>query len=178
MEARKLAETRAAPIQLSIRIRHPSIDPQEISAALDLEPEHFFKAGEARTPRAKGLIAGRHTQSYWLAPVTAKTWSEQIEPSFLAAIAARNPGWKSALLEEEWRKAIQGLRDENVEAVLLYFLMRLNSHQAFLQRIQADGGDVSLILLIERESAADFTLPPSVCGQLAQLGVSIDFRFV
>jgi hypothetical protein len=178
MEARKRAETKAAPIQMSIRVRHPSIDPQEISAALGLEPEHFFKAGEARTPRAKGQIAGCHTQSYWLAPVTAKTWSEQLEPGFLAAIAARNPGWKSNVREEQWRKAIQGLRDENVEAVLLYFLMRLNSHQAFLQRIQADGGDVSLILLIERESAADFTLPPSVCGQLAQLGVLIDFRFV
>jgi len=178
MEARKLAEAKAAPIQLSIRIRHPSIDPREISAALNLEPEHFFKAGEARTPRAKGQMAGRHTQSYWLAPVTAKTWSEQLEPSFLAAIAARNPGWKSTLPEDEWRKVIQGLRDENAEGVLLYFLMRLNSHQAFLQRIQADGGDVSLILLIERESAADFTLPPSVLGQLAQLGVSIDFRFV
>jgi hypothetical protein len=178
MEARNLAETKAAPIQLSIRIRHPSIDPREISDALDLEPEHFFKAGEARTPRAKGQSAGRHTQSYWLAPVTAKTWSELIEPSFMAAIAARHPVWKSAIPEEEWRKAIQGLRDENVEAVLLYFLMRLNSHQAFLQRIQADGGDVSLILLIERESAADFTLPPTVSGQLAQLGVSIDFRLV
>jgi hypothetical protein len=178
MEARKLAETKAAPVQLSIRIRHPCIDPKEITAALDLEPEHFFKAGEARTPRAKGQIAGRHTQSYWLAPVTAKTWSEQIEPSFLAAIAARNPGWKPARLEESWRKAIQNLRDENVEAVLLYFLMRLNSHQAFLQRIQADGGDVSLILLIERESAADFTLTPAVFSQLAQLGVSTDLRFV
>ncbi len=89
MEARKLADTKVAPIQLSIRVRPPSIDPQEISAALDLEPEHFFKAGQARKPRAKGQIAGRHTQSYWLAPVTAKTWSEQLEPGFLAAIAAQ-----------------------------------------------------------------------------------------
>jgi hypothetical protein len=178
MEARKLAETKATPIQLSIRIRHPCIDPQEISAALGLEPDHCFKAGEARTPRAKGQVAGRHTQSYWLAPVTAKTWSQQIEPSFLAALAARNPGWKPQILEKGWRKAIQDLRDENVESVLLYFLMRLNAHLAFLQRIQAEGGDVSLILLIERESAADFTLPPAVFSQLAQLGVSTDFRFV
>lgn len=178
MEARKLTEAKAAPIQMSLRIRHPSIDPQEISVALELEPEHFFKAGETRTPRAKGQIAGRHTQSYWLAPVTAKSWSDQIEPSFLAAIAARHPGWESALPEEEWRKAIQGLRDENVEAVLLYFLMRLGLRQTFLQRVQTDGGDVSLIMLMERESAADFTLPTSVSGQLAKLGVSIEFRFV
>jgi hypothetical protein len=177
MEARKLAETRVAPIQLSLRIRHPAIDPQDITDALELTPEHSFKAGESRTPRAKGQVAGRHTQTYWLAAVNAKSWS-QIEPSFLAAIAARHPDWKSSLPEEAWRKAIEGLRDDNVEPVLLYLLRRLSSRQAFLQRVQAEGGDVSLIMLIEREAAADFTLPSSVSGQLAHLSVSIEFRFV
>jgi hypothetical protein len=177
MEARKLAETRIAPIQLSLRIRHPAIDPQEITEALELTPEHSFKAGASRTPRAKGQVAGRHSQTYWLAAVNAKSWS-QIEPSFLAAIAGRHPSWKSSMPEEAWRKLIEGLRDENVEFVLLYLLRRLSARQAFLQKVQAEGGDVSLLMLIEREAAADFTLPPPVSGQLAQLGVSIEFKFV
>jgi hypothetical protein len=177
MEARKLAETKIAPIQLSLRIRHPVIDPKEISDALELTPEHSFRAGDSRTPRAKGQVAGRHTQTYWLAAVNAKSWS-QIEPSFLAAIAARHPEWKTSLPEEAWRMAIEGLRDDSVELVLLYILRRLSSRQSFLQKVQAQGGDVSLILLIEREAAADFTLPASVSGQLAQLSIAIEFRFV
>jgi hypothetical protein len=37
MQARKLSDTRATPIQLSLRIRHPAIDPETLSRTLALE---------------------------------------------------------------------------------------------------------------------------------------------
>jgi hypothetical protein len=175
MQARRLSETTVLPIQLSLRVRHPDIDPAEISGALELEPEHCFKAGAARAPREPGGIAGRHTQSYWLAPVTAEAWSAQVEPSMLAAAIASRPGWQSPPHDDEtWRKSI---RAANIEVVLAFFLKRLRSRQAFLQRLQSGGGDVSLIMLLDRESAADFGLPAAVSGQLAQLGIAVEFKF-
>ena len=48
MQAQKVSDTAATAIQLSLRIRHPDIDPDGISAALGLEPEHCFRAGEPR----------------------------------------------------------------------------------------------------------------------------------
>jgi hypothetical protein len=46
-----------------------------------------------------------------------------------------------------------------------------------VQRIQTEGGDVTLIMAIERESAADFTLPVAVAGLLVHLGIPIEFKF-
>lgn len=179
MEARKLAETEVTPIQLSLRIRHPAMDPQEISDALGMVPEHAFKAGESRAPRSQGRDSGRHTQTYWLAPVTPESWRDAVvEPTFLAAIAARHPQYASAVSPEAWQEAARNLSERNVEVVLLSFLKRLSLRQSFLQRVQSEGGDVSVIMLIERESTADFALPPSGAGVLVQLGISLEFRFV
>jgi hypothetical protein len=177
MEAHKLSETAAAPIQLLLRIRHPAIDPEEISTTLDLEPEHCFKAGDSRAARVEGLFSGRHTQSYWLAPVSEESWADPIEPTFLAAIAARDPNRNFALSAENLQATARNLRSRNVEGLLLHFLQRLNARHSFLHRIQAEGGDVALIIAIERESAADFTLPVTAAGLLVHLGISIEFRF-
>jgi hypothetical protein len=165
------------PIELSLRIRHPAIDPEEISTALGLVPEHCFKAGASRAPHAGGRDAGHHTQTYWLASVPSEPWPDPIEPTFLAAIAARRPGLDVALSTEGWQSAAQNFKAWSVEVILLYFLRRLSARQPFLQRMQSEGGDVALIMLIGRKSTADFTLPLSTARLLVQLGISLDFKF-
>ena len=172
MEARELSSTEATPLQLSLRIRHPSIDPDEISRALGLEPEHSFKAGASRGPRS----SGHHTQTYWLAPASVESWSDPFEPSFLATIAERS-GRPVALSAEKWQKVAENLRTRSPELQMLHFLNRLNGRQPFLQQIQREGGDVSLITVIERESSVDFTLSPSVSRLLAELDMSVEFKF-
>jgi hypothetical protein len=114
MEAHKLSETAAAPIQLLLRIRHPAIDPEEISTTLDLEPEHCFKAGDSRAAPAEGLFFGRHTQSYWLAPVSEEPWADPIEPTFLAAIAARDPNRFALSAENLQAAAGRNLRSRGI----------------------------------------------------------------
>jgi hypothetical protein len=177
MQARKAPEPVPTSIQMSLRIRHPAIDPVEISTSLGLEPEHCFKAGDSRSGRAKGGIAGRHTQTYWLAPVTAESWADPIEPSFLEAIAARRPELNFAGSAQSLQAAAKNLRYRSVEALLLHFLQRLKSSHSFLKRIQTDGGDIALIMVVERESAADFTLPVTLTRLLVQLGIFIEFKF-
>jgi hypothetical protein len=165
MAARKRPETAPTPVQLSLRIRHPSIDPTKITAALGLEPEHCFKAGDARAARSAGGSAGRHTQTYWLGEISPDLWADPI----FAAIPAMSA--------ERMQAAAREMQSRGVDAVLLHFLQRLSARHAFLQTIQNGGGDVSLILGLERESAPDFTLPLSVARLLVQLGISIEFRF-
>jgi hypothetical protein len=177
MQARKLAETSAAPIQLSLRVRHPAIDPAEISTSLGLEPEHSFKAGDSRSAGGQGRVAGRHTQTYWLAPVSPDSWGDPVEPSFLAAIVAKTPNRDSALSAEDMQAAARTLHSRSVEGLLLHFLLRLHTCQDFLQRLQREGGDVSLIVAVERESAPDFTLPLAVARLLVRLSVAIEFSF-
>jgi hypothetical protein len=52
---------------MSLRIRHPNIDPAEITRELCIEPQHTWRAGEVRRDSAGSEIGGTHRESYWMA---------------------------------------------------------------------------------------------------------------
>ena len=169
MKARQLPQPKITPNQLSLRIRHPSIDPKTISATLRIEPEHCFKAGEARTTRADDGRSGFHTQSYWLAPVTPSLWTSPDEPMSSGGLAAK--------LAARTFRAARDLRVWGVDSLLVFFLHRLSAHHRFLQQIQSGGGDISLLLSLDRETTPDFTVPLAVSRLLVQLGIVLEFSF-
>jgi hypothetical protein len=176
MQSLKRAVEPSPPIQLSLRIRHPVMDPAEISSVFRLPPAHYFKAGDYRSA-VKGRPAGQHPQSYWLAPLPTDSLASLIEPTFLAEIAATMADRRSALSAEHLGSAARNALSQSAEGLLFYFLYRLRPHQSFLQRIQSEGGDVTLLMHVDRELAPDFTLPVSLARLLVQLGISIEFVF-
>jgi hypothetical protein len=169
-QARQLSIESAPAVQVSLRIRHPTIDPDEISAAVGVTPAHCFKSGDPAEGRR-----GLHSQTYWLAHVGPGFWPEPVDPGFLKTIAARYPGGSAAA--EDFRKMALGERPHGTEMSLLYGLQRLNARHAFLERIQSEGGDVCLLLSIEHGSAADFTLPVEMSRLLVKLGIALEFKF-
>ena len=52
---------------ISLRIRHPSIDPHTITKTLGIEPQHIWKAGDARRSPAGEALEGSYRESYWIA---------------------------------------------------------------------------------------------------------------
>ncbi len=65
----------AAPYQLSLHIRHPSADPQEISRELGLEAAESFRAGEPRHSRSGVAATAVHGETYWVAVLDPFVWS-------------------------------------------------------------------------------------------------------
>jgi hypothetical protein len=63
MAATKLATLQPLPFQLSLRIKHPSMDPANISKELGIEPEHSFRAGQSRRSKTGVAPAAVHTES-------------------------------------------------------------------------------------------------------------------
>jgi hypothetical protein len=55
---------------VSLRIRHPSMDPQEITRTLNLEPQHVWKAGGRRCSPTGESLEGTYRESYWMALLT------------------------------------------------------------------------------------------------------------
>jgi hypothetical protein len=51
---------------VSLRIRHPTIDPLTITTTLGLEPQHTWRAGQPRCDSAGAELGGAHRDSYWL----------------------------------------------------------------------------------------------------------------
>ncbi|MHB8816509.1 MAG: DUF4279 domain-containing protein [Steroidobacteraceae bacterium] len=51
---------------VSLRIRHPTIDPSAITAALGIQPQHSWRAGQPRRDPAGTELGGAHRDSYWM----------------------------------------------------------------------------------------------------------------
>jgi len=54
---------------MSLGVRHPDIDPAQITEALGLQPGHVWSKGEQRTDEAGTALAGNRRASYWLCEV-------------------------------------------------------------------------------------------------------------
>ncbi len=51
---------------VSLRIRHPTIDPSTITAALGLQAQHSWRAGQPRRDQEGAEVGGAHRDSYWM----------------------------------------------------------------------------------------------------------------
>jgi hypothetical protein len=57
---------------MSLGVRHPDIDPEQITQALGLQPGHEWSKGEQRTDAAGAALAGNHRASFWLCEVPVR----------------------------------------------------------------------------------------------------------
>lgn len=51
---------------MSLRIRHPDIDPALITRTLGLQPQHTWRAGDERKSSAGDALNGTYRESYWV----------------------------------------------------------------------------------------------------------------
>ena len=69
---------------ISLRIRHPSVEPHTITETLGIEPQHTWKAGDARRSPAGEALAGKQTDvKLCYASIRAKLLEEFVRPAQL-----------------------------------------------------------------------------------------------
>ena len=169
MEALDLLRARSRPFELTLRVRHPSMNPADISRELRLKPEHSFMAGEPRESSSGIAAAALHAESYWLATLNPNEWAAEQSGAFDFPGNARSAQAKDRL------RAI--VMDSLGMALTLGTTHFLRAHADFFRRVQADGGDAGIIVEVPAGAAQSFTLTPQVAKVLCELGISIDFDF-
>ena len=55
---------------MSLGVRHPHIDPAQITRALGLQPQHVWRRGDDRRDQAGSVLGGAHRDSYWICDFT------------------------------------------------------------------------------------------------------------
>jgi len=161
MEARRASSQPSYPFQLSLRIRHPSIDPEEISRRLGIEAEHSFRAGEQRDA-GRSTVAPVHAESYWLG--TLET----------AKLLLGTPFDLSASPLPEISRAIAfGVLDTTLTVLTGSVLRR---HADFFRQLQSEGGEVRLIVALSARKARGFTVTPHLGKALSDLRIPVDFE--
>jgi hypothetical protein len=158
MEARRAAPQPSYPFQLSLRIRHPSIDPAEISRQLRIEAEHSFRAGEPRES-GRSSVAPVHAESYWLAT---------LDPATLLLGTAFDPQ-----VSPHTHAIAFSVLDSALIAVISGFL---RGHVDFFRQLQSEGGEARLIVAISGRRARGFTLTPHLGKALSELRMPVDFE--
>lgn len=138
--------------RIHLRVKHPKLDPSEITRTLAIEPEHTLDAGRGAASSA--------AESYWIAPLA---FSNYEEPWMNFGDASSDDAPRVRLT------AIQMMGDE---AVVGLALRRLQQHQDFFQRIVIDGGTATLLINVNK--AGSMTIPPSLARKLADLGLALE----
>jgi hypothetical protein len=166
MEARDISRARTQPFQISLRIRHPSIDPGAISRELKVEPEYSFKVGEPRESGSGMAATALHAESYWLGSLCAVTAAS----SLLGFGGAR-----ANLARERIQAAAAESLTVALDAAVISFMRQ---HSDFIRRVQSEEGQVSLLIELSTRSLSGFTLSRQFSRTLSDLGIAMEFDFV
>jgi hypothetical protein len=163
MAAAKQAMLQPLPFQLSLRIRHPSMEPTQISNELGIEAEHSFRAGQPRHSKSGIAPATVHTESYWLAPLSpvSKFGAVPFEPM------------PNTLISQHM---IDAAVERNLAWALGLCAGRLQKHVAFLHAISSQGGDISLLVTLSATAMNPFNIPPQVSRMFGEMGITLEFE--
>lgn len=80
--------------EVRLRIRHPNLDPDEITKELGLVPDHCWKGGDIRPAIGEEISSKHRAETYWIAPVQFQSPFEHLpsleEKLVMAALALKN----------------------------------------------------------------------------------------
>lgn len=162
MEARRASPQPSYPFQLSLRIRHPSIDPEQISRRLGIDAEHSFRAGQPRDA-GRSTVAPVHAESYWLGTLDPDTLLLGTEFD-LGSMPEVSPHARAVAF---------GVLDSALTVLTSVVLLR---HSDFFRQLQSEGGEVRLIVALSARKARGFTLTPHLGKALSDLRIPVDFE--
>jgi hypothetical protein len=147
------AQSRSSlPARIHLRVKHPRLDPKEITRVLSMTPEHTLDAGR----RASVSTA----ESYWIAPLDFSgiedAWRD---PSEAQADSGMFAGYSALSVPSD-------------ESIVGLALRRLQAHQRFFRSIADEGGTATLLINVNRTGS--MAIPPALARRLADLGLTLE----
>jgi hypothetical protein len=149
--------------QLFLRIRHPTMDPRQVTDALAMEPLQTVACGAS----VEGTVRRLHSESYWIAQLPTTSMQELVEKY-------RDGVRDLSMLQISKEDVIAHAGGSEWDLRILLQLKGLVAEKprAFLQQVIREGG--SITLLIERgEQRSPFVLKRAL-PKLAELGIELE----
>jgi hypothetical protein len=165
MKAREVSKSDPRPYSLSLRIRHPSMDPAELTREFKIEAEHSYRAGDPRPVRSGIAPASVHSESYWLGALDPVEWQPDI--SF-----PEHPRQQKAA------EHLQAMATKSFGLALSLSTTRFfHLHTKMLGRIRAEGGQISLLAALSPSEVGSFVLMPEVSRAFGDFGITVEIEF-
>jgi len=124
--------------RISLRVRHPAMDPEQITEALGIKPKRFWKAGEPRqTPKGMPL-AGSNRDTFWTAEIAAGRWPLEVNEAIYDVL-------KKLVLHRSFLHHIRA-EDGAVELFVGWFFFENQSGDVLTHQCLALAGDLQIDL--------------------------------
>lgn len=163
MTARPQQQSDSEEPQMFLRIRHPTLDPREITQALAIEPLQTVACGSS----VEGAVRRLHSESYWIAQLPSSPMRE-LASKYRASVRDLSP---LAMQKEDW-PALTGGSEWDHRILLQLKELVAEKPRAFLQQVIREGGSVTL--LVERgEQRSPFVIRQAL-AKLAELGIELE----
>ena len=153
-------------LQLFLRVKHPGIDPDEISRTFDLHPEYANKAGVTVT--ASG-VKKLYSESYWLASLPLRSIQE-----IALQISQKEPFSPTADSLSTRLRSLRLGHETGIAGMQVIFSLRtLDAQSGFIKRIIGEGGSVTLVLQ-RADRDVPFSVSPLLSRRLADLEIGLE----
>jgi len=162
MKSSVASKQESVPVEMFLRIQHPTLNPDDITEGLGIEPEHTVHAGPAAS---RSGVRRLHSESYWLARLPSLGLRERM----VQGMRSFSP---QASMSSVTKEQLSRLRDATQYDVhILDALQPLLDKKEFLQKLTRDG---SIVLLVQRtDRTAPLALRMSL-PRLTELGIALE----
>jgi len=154
MPARPQQQRHPQASQLFLRIRHPTMDPREVTKALAIEPIQTVACGSA-------------VESYWIAELPTASMHELVE-KYQSGIRDLS----IVKIEKEDWLALGGATEWDVRILMQLKAFEAEQPRAFLQQVTSGGGSVAL--LVDRGEERSPFIVKRALARLAELGIELE----
>jgi hypothetical protein len=140
---------------LALRIRHPSIDPAEITRQLGVTPQHAWRAGEPRAIEDDEAGSAFYRETYWVGLLPSRPLNPALAvvPAGMSRLVATHP------------------------QVALYFtLLKMKRAAGFWREFAQQGGTIECLLQIHRPERFQFDLSQALLVPLVDLKISLSIE--
>jgi hypothetical protein len=155
-------------VEFFLRVKHPTIDPKEITERLELTPEYANMAGAAVS--ASG-VKKLYSESYWLASIPIPSWKD------LAAKVVHDADLpsRSILLRPKLPSMRLAHAAGTHDALMMMWLRTIETRSAFVKKIVDEGGSVTLVMQrADRNTPLSFGPALLRCLADLEIGIEID----
>lgn len=145
----------------ALRFRHPSIDPDEITRRLLIEPLHCWRAGDARDMEPETLGEGVYRETYWIGSLPPLIRSR--DPVALGPAGAPLPATVLPALDSP-------------ELLISSAYVSMWRERDFWRRFADEGGTIDVVINVDNAEGLRLDLRPDLIAVLAELRIGLSFN--
>ena len=144
---------------IALRIRHPSIDPGEVTRQLGIVPQHAWRAGEPRTIEAGEVGSAFHRETYWVGLLPPR-------PMFGPVLGTTTPRLVEALKGNATHPQI----------ALNFTLLKMKRAAGFWREFAEQGGTIECLLQVHKADRFQLDLSQELLVPLVELRVTLSIE--